>query len=1123
MKLSNLLKEILSEWGYRVDNGLPNPKNPQHIRELAKVLDEMGYSEIKNEWITNILEGEQFKNPALNKVITYKDVNGEDAEGMVGNLIRRPKEEDAHQKAVASLGGEGSDTYKKAMNDLGGEGQPNRDIEKEKEKKGDPKGEKPQPVTAFDPNSEGGAEYLGELPDTDPAKPDSMKTDTSEVKQAKEVVKGLEGRTSVDGDELDAETTENGSILIGVEHGEGTQSTKKTIEQMKSLPKDAKVMFVGEGGVGKDDSGKIDFVGEQAEIRDAFLDHFENGVEESWDENGDVRNSDAPIFGEIAKVFDGDMNKALASVWTNMVGQGDDLAAEDYLTDETKAWIAGEAKKGGSKNFEGEVDWDNLSDEQKEDLYQLNFRDDANYGETELSKGQEAFNDYRQKELDRKIKEGEEQGYTVIATMGNSHVDLWRNRKSKEKADAEAKGGLDYLKGLSDTDPGKPDSMKNDTEKTQSDGGVVYSVGGGYYADSPGGAPKYRKATKEGIDTLDFRYILESEGEVVKKVAGGKGETVSMVVVGDGEKEKYKNTTEQIQKNKQKNKKYLNNTKGITSTQNINEIDGPNKENVLNGKEKVPGSPSSAVAEVGVGYGMACLSENEFDVKKADECLQNKLKETKLGEQFNTKELRRGALQGARRELIKVGKLIEEEGLNAETTTTGHVGGSKDSLSNTVKSLRDKGITEVNGIPIDEYEKIILEGGGGDNPTDTMVVVIDQSSGKSFIYHTSNKMTSADQISNGSPSKEIDEIGSIASENYDENQKKELETAQQETKDNIQKHRNDQKEYIRQQQTKMAEDANNPEIARKAIDRLKGVENPVSTSGDKYWKKLTGHKSVRDFAKEKGYDLKNLTPEQEVEVYQHYTNYMQSADPETERKDGGVGDDDIQIITRLYGVFGNPKRNQEELTTGNPPKPPVFDEDELNSFYDKQTDELNNLRERMNGIKEGSGDAAFSKRMKKRLHLDIAEGKNPGGIPNDKFETVMGQYAYKDLKQDSEGNLYEQDKKTKKYYLVNSDGSLGETPFDGELQDLDVAVVADPDTIKKCLGLNEGDSIEDGIEIRVDLYDNRKVIIYDKAGKQVGFQSARSKTGPGGPMQDTIAYHPDFQKCLATQTVLMGK
>ncbi len=232
---------------------------------------------------------------------------------------------------------------------------------------------------------------------------------------------------------LDAEVTENGSILVGVEHGEGNESTKQIIDKLKSLPKDAKVMFVGEGGVGLDDNGKVDFVGEQAEIRDAFLDHFENGREESWDENGDVRNSDAPIFDEIAKSYGGDKNKALASVWTNMIGQGDDLDAEDYLTDETKEWIKSEAKKGGSEEFDGDVDWNNLSLEQKEDLYQLNYRDDQNYGETELSKGQKAFNDFRQKELDRKIKDGEEKGYTVIATMGNSHVGMWRERNKNKK------------------------------------------------------------------------------------------------------------------------------------------------------------------------------------------------------------------------------------------------------------------------------------------------------------------------------------------------------------------------------------------------------------------------------------------------------------------------------------------------------------------------------------------------------------------------------------------------------------------------------------------------------------------------------------------------------------------
>jgi hypothetical protein len=587
--------------------------------------------------------------------------------------------------------------------------------------------------------------------------------------------------------------------------------------------------------------------------------------------------------------------------------------------------------------------------------------------------------------------------------------------------------------------------------------------------------------------------------------------------------EKAEKTKKQNKENKERNQKFLNNTQGITSTQNINGIDGANKENVLNGKEKVPGTEVSAVAEIGVGYGMACLSENDFDTKRAEQCLESKLNQTKLGKISNNPAIRKGAIQSAKRELIKVGKLIEEGGLNPQTTTTGHVGGSKDSLANTVKTLKNKGVTEVNGISIDEYERVILEGGGGDNPTDTMVVVIDESIGKSFIYHTSNKMTSSDTISNGTPTKEIDEIGNIV-EGYDENQKKELETAQQTAKDNIEKHRNDQKQLIRKQQSKMSEDAKDQKIAKKAIARLKGTENPISTAGPKYWNILLGHKSVKEFAKNKGYDLKNLTPEQEIEVYQHYTNHMQSADTELNRAQGGIGEDDIQIITRLYGISGNPKTNQEKITTGNTPKEPIFDEEELNSFYDKQTEEMNILREKMNEIKAGSGDAAFSKRMKKRLHLDIAEGYNPGGIPNDKFETIMGEYNYKDLKKDSDGNLYElKTKPSKGWYFVNSDGSKSDTPYDGELTDFDSSVVADTDTIKNCLGLKEDEKVDDGIDIRVDKYDNRKVIIYDRDGKEIGFQSARSKSGPGGSMQDTISYHKDFQKCLAKQTHLMGK
>ena len=60
-----------------------------------------------------------------------------------------------------------------------------------------------------------------------------------------------------------------------------------------------------------------------------------------------------------------------------------------------------------------------------------------------------------------------------------------------------------------------------------------------------------------------------------------------------------------------------------------------------------------------------------------------------------------------------------------------------------------------------------------------------------------------------------------------------------------------QKEYIQQQQDKMIEDSKDPKIARKAVDRLKGVNNPVTDAADsqKYWKKLTGHTSVKKYVR----------------------------------------------------------------------------------------------------------------------------------------------------------------------------------------------------------------------------------------------------------------------------------
>lgn len=250
---------------------------------------------------------------------------------------------------------------------------------------------------------------------------------------AQNISNELKNRKTSEGEQLDVETTPNGSLIIGVEHGEGNESTKEAIKQITSLPKDTKVMFVGEGGMSKDTEGNIEFGGEQDEFRNAVKGHFDNADESSWDENANVYDDNSPVFDVVAKSLGNNKSKSKAAIWSNMVGQGDDMNSDDYLDDDGKEWLIAQAKVGGSGEFDEDVDWNNLTDGQKEDLYQLNFRDDENYGESEISKAQEVYNDFRQNELDRKIKEAEANGYKVIAPVGNSHVDMWRNRnKSKD-------------------------------------------------------------------------------------------------------------------------------------------------------------------------------------------------------------------------------------------------------------------------------------------------------------------------------------------------------------------------------------------------------------------------------------------------------------------------------------------------------------------------------------------------------------------------------------------------------------------------------------------------------------------------------------------------------------------
>ena len=185
--------------------------------------------------------------------------------------------------------------------------------------------------------------------------------------------------------------------------------------------------------------------------------------------------------------------------------------------------------------------------------------------------------------------------------------------------------------------------------------------------------------------------------------------------------------------------------------EDIDSIDGETKTKALNKEEKAPGNESSVINEIGVGIGMSHISDNpDISVQELEDKLVDEMMNTKIGKS-NGAEATRNACKAAAKSAIRENKrtqsTIEKIGMNSETTKVSHVFGAKQSLENTVKSLEEAGVKEVNGIPFEEYKEIILAGGAGKNPTDTMVVMVDDSvkPPKAVINHTSNK-TSSDDI-----------------------------------------------------------------------------------------------------------------------------------------------------------------------------------------------------------------------------------------------------------------------------------------------------------------------------------------------------------------------------------------
>jgi len=593
------------------------------------------------------------------------------------------------------------------------------------------------------------------------------------------------------------------------------------------------------------------------------------------------------------------------------------------------------------------------------------------------------------------------------------------------------------------------------------------------------------------------------------------------------------------------------------SQEEIDDIDGKNKTAALNGKEKVPGTSSSATNEIGTGYAMACIDESPEDV---DGCLDEKLKKTKLGKSSknNSKSKRVHMIQAARREKRRVNEAMIKNDMNPKTTKVSHIGGTKGSLNSTVNHLQNKGVKEVNGIPFDgdedklfrklpngefeldkdgnrialpvevdengkpkNYAQIILNGGGGGDPTDTLVVMLDEGSKppKVVINHTSNKMTTKDIQSNSGPTVTVAKNNKAAKKGLRKEDHEKADKIEKETLDEIENQRQAQKDYVKDFTPKLSSLAEDDDVLDNIYARfmngLDGKPKGISDSPGKY-AKIALKKAGCDPGLVKNPDANKPKIKECIKKYLD----------ELKDKKSLTGEDD-QVVTRLL--------TDETMITGKSPEEPVMTRSKLNRFYEKQTDALNTQRERLNELGEKQnppnpnlGNSVFVDDLIGRMHLDIAEGHDPGGIPNDNFELIHGSYEGTGIRQDADGNIYEKGEDGK-YYKIGEDGKpSGEGVLKNKLQKFDCAVVGNPEVHRECLGIKEGEKVEEGFDVKYEEYKMEdgsvsiKALIYDRNDKVIAVQTVRSKTGPGGKIQDEMKWGDEYQDCMAKTTKKLG-
>jgi hypothetical protein len=510
-----------------------------------------------------------------------------------------------------------------------------------------------------------------------------------------------------------------------------------------------------------------------------------------------------------------------------------------------------------------------------------------------------------------------------------------------------------------------------------------------------------------------------------------------------------------------------------------------------------PGNAGSMLAEIMTGE-VASILENNPNMSDEElfEAIYNHVKDTTLGKQngdYTKKTNKSGKYADKNADLMKkcesIGKAGREkhqrmnegvdklanDGKITKPVKTRNFYGHKESIDKQVQLIeKSEGPFYTNNgveVPKDVLIDLIKKSGGGENPSDTSSIAMDEN-GRGVVTFHSDKLSTADIQANSTPNKESENAKEIidSSDLSDDDKKKSKSTIE-----------NGQKK-LAEKESELKEAANGPsrEMANADLSEiLKNAKNNTNSDGtpnkDKTSTRLGKIHGTRETKKRilkylpDGASYDDASEEQRLKAYFDY-----------------MGDDNKEIeptgdqVKFLYRVA---KQNGYDIssTLGKIREESLQIQRDTHSELNEQSVTL------PNGDKKPMGDFIEAKNVMDKLHIGVVDGEDGKGVGKypGLFNLNMG------------GTVVEADELKNCLNVDNSDDFV--THFD----------VGEP-----------GDGEEVTKNVKTGQTTGRNIFVYavTKDGKRtpLAVKTQRSKQGEDGKLSTTYQWHKDTQNCFKT-------